>query len=142
MLSAGMWVGAHSDNLNVVSLYAPDDFKRQVSLCRGFLDSLGMPLTWAYPGGYIGSFHTAHDDILKQHGFSLRFSTLEMPRNSQGSNYVQGRYVVRKNTSDRYFRSALAGGLQLLRFYKKTKAKFRPMPRNKAGRIDTARSST
>ena len=142
LLSAGMWVGAHSDDLNVASLYSPDDFERQVSLCHGFLDSLGMPLAWAYPGGYIGSFDTVHDDILKQHEFSLRFSTLEMPRNSQGSNHVQGRYVVRKNTSDRYFRSALAGGLQLLRFYKKTKAKFWPMPRKKAGRIDTAGSLT
>lgn len=141
LLSQGMWVGAHSDDLNVASWSTPDDFKRHASICREFLDSVGMPLTWAYPGGYIGSFKTAHDDILKQHGFRLRFSTLEMPCDPRDSKRVQGRYVIRRNCSDRYFRAALAGGLHLLRFYKEVRARILPMPRIKAGRIGAARLS-
>ena len=139
LLAAGMWVGAHSDDLNVVSTVAPDEFERQVVPCREFLESLGMPLTWAYPGGYIGSFQNAHDDILRKQGFSLRFSTLDMPCDPQDMDRVQGRYVIRKNCSDRYYRSALAGGLQLLRIYKKAKARIRPNSRSYNGKNDIPR---
>jgi len=139
LLAAGMWVGAHNNDRTVASLYSPDDFEAEVVSCREYLESLGMPLIWAYPGGYIGSFQETHDDILRQHGFNLRFSTLEEPCDLQDSNRVQGRYVIRRNCSDRYFRSALAGGLQMLRIYKKTMAKIWPASRSRADMTDFPR---
>ena len=125
LLAAGMWIGAHNNQHKVVSSYAPEDFESEVALCREYLDSFGMPLSWAYPGGYIGSFRKIHDDILRQQGFNLRFSSLEEPCDPDDSDRVQGRYVIRQNCSDRYFRSALEGGLQMIRIYKKTKAMIR-----------------
>jgi peptidoglycan/xylan/chitin deacetylase (PgdA/CDA1 family) len=140
LLSAGMWIGAHSDNLRVVSLFASDEFERKVAKYREFLESLGMPLTWAYPGGYIGSFDSKHDEILTRCGFNLRFSTLEKPAENRNPRSVQGRYVIRKNCTNRYFRSALAGGLQLLRWYKVARAKILPISRAKNGVIGSAGS--
>ena len=142
LLSGGMWVGAHSDNLRVVSRFASDEFERKVSKHREFLESLGMPLTWAYPGGHIGSFDTKHDEILTQYGFDLRFSTLEMPCDDQNPHRVQGRYVIRKNCTRRYFRSALAGGLQLLRWYKVARAKLLPISGSTNGAIGSDRSAS
>jgi peptidoglycan/xylan/chitin deacetylase (PgdA/CDA1 family) len=125
LLAAGMWIGAHNYQHMVVSSYTPEDFVSEVALCREYLDSLGMPLSWAYPGGHIGSYREIHDDILRQQGFDLRFSSLEEPCDPHDSNRVQGRYVIRQNCSDRYFRSALEGGLQMIRIYKKIKAMIR-----------------
>jgi peptidoglycan/xylan/chitin deacetylase (PgdA/CDA1 family) len=139
LLSAGMWIGAHSNQRTVASLYSADDFGAEVASCREFLDSLGMPLAWAYPGGFIGSFPQTHDDILRQQGFNLRFSTLDEPCDPRHSNRVQGRYVIRQNCSDRYFRSALAGGLQMLRIYKKILGKVWPASKSRTGMIDAPR---
>jgi hypothetical protein len=136
LLSAGMWIGAHSNQRIVASLYSADDFGAEVASCREFLDSLGMPLAWAYPGGFIGSFKRTHDDILRQQGFKLRFSTLDEPCDPRDPTRVQGRYVIRQNCTDRYFRSALAGGLQLLRIYKMVLAKVWPASRSRTGMID------
>lgn len=139
LLSAGMWVGAHSNQRIVASLYSADDFEAEVVSCREYLDSLGMPLVWAYPGGFIGSFTKTHDDILRQQGFDLRFSTLDEPCDPRDPNRVQGRYVIRQNCNDRYFRSALAGGLQLLPIYKKIVARVWPAARSRTGMIDAPR---
>ncbi|HOC42276.1 MAG TPA: polysaccharide deacetylase family protein [Thermoanaerobaculales bacterium] len=136
LVAAGMWIGAHSNQRIVASLYSADEFRAEVASCREFLNSLGMPLAWAYPGGFIGSFTKTHDDILRQQGFSLRFSTLDEPCDPQDPDRVQGRYVIRQNCNDRYFRSALAGGLQLLRIYKRVLAQGWPASRSRTGMID------
>lgn len=139
LLSAGMWVGAHNNDRTVASLFDSEEFSHQVTLCREYLRSLGMPLSWAYPGGFIGSFRESHEDILKEQGFDIRFSTLEMPCEVTDAARVQGRYVIRQHCSDRYFRSALAGGLQMLRVYKEVKAKMWPASRSRKAMTDVPR---
>ena len=139
LLKAGMWIGGHSNERIVASLYAPADFEAEVASCRNFLVSLGMPLMWAYPGGYIGSFKESHDHILRENGFQLRFSTLEGPCDPRDPSRVQGRYVLRRNCSDRYFLSALAGGLEMLRVYKKARARIWPASTSRSDMIDVPR---
>jgi peptidoglycan/xylan/chitin deacetylase (PgdA/CDA1 family) len=139
LLSAGMWIGAHNNDRTVASLYEPEDFEREVVLCREYLESIDMPLCWAYPGGYIGSFDNAHDEILKEQGFGLRFSTLEKPCDPLDLGHVQGRYVIRRDCSDRYFNAVLAGGLQMLRVYKEILAKVWPASKSRGGMTDVPR---
>ena len=122
LLSAGMFVGAHGNRHIPAVRIGPAEFRRDVEVCRAFLLGLGMPLTWAYPGGYVGSFRTYHERILLDHGFAIRFSTLEgVCRPSPPR--VQPRYVIRQHSSVRYVRAALRGGLQLVSLVKR----FRPL---------------
>ena len=81
-----------------------------------------MPLTWAYPGGQPGSYRDWQDRVLRQHGFELRFSTLEGAFRPDRPDAVQCRYVIRHGSSARYFRSALDGGLQLVSWLKRANA--------------------
>lgn len=118
LLSAGMWIGAHNTVHTLAAAYTARAFAKEVAECKRFLLGLGMPLTWAYPGGHPGSFYKAHEEVLLDHGFSLRFSTLEGPCRFDDPDRAQGRYVIRRNCSPRYFRTALDGGLQLVRYCK------------------------
>lgn len=118
LLRAGMFVGAHGNHHIPAVRISPAVFRREVEACRTFLQGLGMPLTWAYPGGYIGSFRDYHEQILLDHGFTVRFTTLEGVCRPSPLR-VQSRYVVRQHSSARYVRAALHGGLQLVSFAKR-----------------------
>ena len=121
LLNAGMLVGVHGHRHVPAANIGPHEFDRDVKACRTFLKALGMPLTWAYPGGYIGSFHDYHEQILLDHGFTIRFATLEgVYRHSPER--VQPRYVIRRQNSTRYVRAALRGGLQLVSIMKRLEA--------------------
>lgn len=113
LLRAGMFVGAHGNRHMAVAPIGAREFVVETGICRAFLEGLGMPLTWAYPGGHIGSFRDYHEQILRDQGFSIRFSTLEgMCR--PASLQVQPRYVIRRFSSLRSVRAAVRGGLQLV----------------------------
>jgi peptidoglycan/xylan/chitin deacetylase (PgdA/CDA1 family) len=121
LLSAGMFVGAHGNHHTPAVQLGPLDFLHEVEACRTYLQALGMPLTWAYPGGYIGSFRDYHERILLDQGFTTRFGTLEgvcrpSPRR------VQPRYVIRRHSSMRYLQAGLHGGLQLVTLMKHIQA--------------------
>jgi peptidoglycan/xylan/chitin deacetylase (PgdA/CDA1 family) len=121
LLGAGMTVGAHGKHHRLVVKMGPAEFTREVAVCRDFLQSFGMPLTWAYPGGHIGSYRQHHEQILRDYGFATRFVTLEgvcrpSPRR------VQPRYVIRRQSSIRYLRAAVGGGLQLVALAKRLRA--------------------
>jgi len=125
LLAAGMLVGAHGNHHVPAVQIRPTEFVYEVAACRAFLLALGMPLTWAYPGGYIGSFRDYHERILLDHGFTVRFTTLEgvcrpSPRRAQS------RYVIRRLSSVRYVRAALRGGLQFVRLGKRVRALVEP----------------
>jgi peptidoglycan/xylan/chitin deacetylase (PgdA/CDA1 family) len=122
LLSAGMMIGAHGFRHVPAVDIAPDRFAADASACASFLESLGMPLTWAYPGGHIGSFTSVHERILADHGFRIRFSTLDGLCRPDHLDRVQGRYVIRRDSSIRYVRSALSGGLGAITALKKLKA--------------------
>jgi peptidoglycan/xylan/chitin deacetylase (PgdA/CDA1 family) len=140
LLEAGMWVGAHSNQRIPACLYdTSQEFEEEVTSSREYLESLGMPLIWAYPGGFIGSYEKMHDDILRRQGFDLRFSTVEGPCDPRDSGRVQGRYVIRRNCNDRYFRSAIEGGLQVLSLYKTIRAKIWPASKSRADLADYPR---
>jgi peptidoglycan/xylan/chitin deacetylase (PgdA/CDA1 family) len=121
LLGAGMFVGAHGNHHIPAVRIGPAEFQREVLACRGFLQGLGMPLTWAYPGGYIGSFRDYHERILLDYGFAIRFTTLEGVYRPS-SQHAQSRYVIRRCSSGRYVRAALRGGLQFVRFGKRVRA--------------------
>lgn len=125
LVGAGMAVGAHNNRHVVAAFQDPDEFAREVAACRAFLEELGMPLAWAYPGGHPGSFGPAHEAVLREHGFASRFTTLERPV-EPGADRPQGRYVVRRDSSVRYVRAALAGGLGLVRAAKRIRARVTP----------------
>jgi len=121
LLRAGMFVGAHGNHHIPAVEIGPAEFRREVEVCRAFLLGLGMPLTWAYPGGYVGSFRAYHERILLDHGFAIRFSTLEGVCRPSPLR-VQPRYVIRQRSSARYVRAALRGGLQLVSLGKRLRA--------------------
>jgi peptidoglycan/xylan/chitin deacetylase (PgdA/CDA1 family) len=121
LLSAGMFVGAHGNRHVAAVEIGPVEFLREVEVCRAFLQGLGMPLTWAYPGGHIGSFRGYHEQILLDHGFTIRFATLEGVCRPSPQR-VQPRYVIRQHSSARYVRAALSGGLQLVSLGKQVRA--------------------
>jgi len=121
LVRKGMAIGAHGyHHVPAVSLDART-FAAEVAHCATFLRSYEMPLTWAYPGGHIGSFRPLHERILEDQGFKVRFSTLEglFRKAALG---VQCRYVIRRESSDRYVRAALRGGLQLVTIAKRLAA--------------------
>lgn len=121
LLGAGMFVGAHGNHHIPAVELGPAEFLREVEACRAFLQGLGMPLTWAYPGGYIGSYRGYHEQILLDRGFTVRFATLEgLCRPSPLR--VQPRYVIRQHSSARYVRAALGGGLQVVSLVKRVRA--------------------
>jgi len=119
LIDAGMFIGAHGFRHTLVHTIDPADFVQDVRRCAAFLHSLDMPLTWAFPGGHIGSFTSIHDQILQDHGFDVRFSTLEGIYHSGIRARVHGRYVIRRDSSDTYVEAAVSGGLQLLRVAKR-----------------------
>jgi len=121
LLGAGMFVGAHGNRHVPAIKLGPAEFRREVEACRAFLRGLGMPLTWAYPGGYIGSFRDYHEHILLDHGFTIRFATLEGVCRPAPLR-VQPRYVIRQQSSARYVRAALRGGLQLVNLGKRVRS--------------------
>jgi peptidoglycan/xylan/chitin deacetylase (PgdA/CDA1 family) len=121
LLRAGMFVGAHGNHHIPAVKIGAAEFVQEVETCRAFLHGLGMPLTWAYPGGYIGSFRDFHEHILLDQGFTIRFGTLEgVCRPSP--HRVQPRYVIRQHSSARYVKAALRGGLQLVAMTKRLRA--------------------
>ena len=122
LVDAGMWIGAHNNHHVPACEFDELAFASEVEACRRFLSRLDMPLIWAYPGGHIGSFDRRHERILIDHGFSFRFSTLEGPCRPADTASVQNRYVIRRGVTTRYFRAALAGGLQFVRYCKRFKA--------------------
>jgi peptidoglycan/xylan/chitin deacetylase (PgdA/CDA1 family) len=121
LLRAGMFVGAHGNRHVPAVRIGPAEFRREVEVCRAFLQGLGMPLTWAYPGGYIKSFRDYHEHILLDQGFTIRFGTLEGVCRPSALR-VQPRYVIRRHSSLRYVRAALRGGLQLVSLAKRAGA--------------------
>lgn len=121
LLSAGMFVGAHGNRHIPAVEIGPAEFSGDVKACRVFLEGLGMPLTWAYPGGYIGSFREYHEHILLDQGFTIRFGTLEGVCRPSPLR-VQPRYVIRHHSSARYVRAALRGGLQFVSLVKRLRA--------------------
>lgn len=121
LLSSGMYIGAHGNRHIPAARIGAEEFCRDVEACRAFLWALGMPLTWAYPGGYVGSFQGYHEHILLDHGFTIRFSTLEGVCRPSPQR-VQPRYVVRQQSSRRYLRAALRGGLQFVSLAKRLRA--------------------
>ena len=125
LLAAGMEVGAHSATHRVASAMREGEFAREVAACATFLGELGMPLTWAYPGGHIGSYGAAHERILREHGFAVRFSTLEGPCRPADATRAHGRYVIRRDSTPRYVRAAIDGGLQVMALAKRARALVR-----------------
>ncbi len=121
LVDGGMFVGAHGNHHVPAAALAPAEFTREVQACRRFLETLGMPLTWAYPGGYLGSYRREHEEILVDQGFTVRFTTLEGSCQPRGSGPCS-RYVLRRHSSPHYFKAALGGGLQLVRLGKQARA--------------------
>lgn len=121
LLGAGMFVGAHGNRHIPAVEIGPAEFLHDVKACRAFLEGIGMPLTWAYPGGYIGSFREYHEHILLEEGFTIRFGTLEGVCRPSPLR-VQPRYVIRQHSSPRYVRAALRGGLQFVSLVKRLRA--------------------
>ncbi len=121
LLGQGMTVGAHYDRHVLAAGESLEAFAHGVDRCAAFLESIGMPLTWAYPGGHRGSFRAHHERILRQRGFQVRFSTLEGRIHADRLDRPQGRYVMRRDTTDRYLAAALRGGLGLIRLAKRAR---------------------
>lgn len=122
LLAAGMHVGAHGYEHVAAAETPRGAFARAARDCAAFLTSLGMPLRWAYPYGHLGSFGAEHERILRDHGFALRFSTLEGRCDPADAGRAQGRYVIRRDSTPRYVRAAAGGGLQLVRLAKRLRA--------------------
>ncbi len=123
LAAAGMAIGAHGHRHIRVAELPVVDFARDVAECRAFLERLGMPLVWAYPGGDPGSFTPEHDAILADAGFAVRFTTVEGPlRPGPGPH---PRYVIRSGSSDRYVQAAAAGGLGLVAAAKRLRSRWR-----------------
>lgn len=125
LLAAGMHVGAHGYAHVAAVELPPDAFERAARDCAAFLTALGMPLRWAYPYGHLGSFGAVHERILRDHGFALRFSTLEGRCDPADDGRPQGRYVIRRDSTRRYVRAAAGGGLQLVGLAKRLRAATR-----------------
>ena len=122
LLAAGMFVGAHGNQHATAGTRRPTEFATDVRTCAAFLKSLGMPLTWSYPGGYVRSFDDVHERILLDHGFDLRFSTMEGVSVFTDRRNAQPRYVIRRDSSLGYVRAAMRGGLQLVSLFKRLRA--------------------
>ena len=122
LLAAGMFVGAHGNHHVTASTRRPAEFAADVRSCARFLTALGMPLTWSYPGGYLGSFGDDHERILRDHGFDLRFSTMEGVCVLTDPRHPQARYVIRRDNTLGYARAAMRGGLQLVGLCKRLRA--------------------
>ena len=124
LLDAGMAVGAHGRrHVRYVDL-EPEEVAADVEVCRTFLQDLGMPLLWAYPGGDPGSFTAEQDEALRRAGFTQRFTTVEGPMRA-GGHRPQPRYVIRADSSDRYVAAAARGGLQLVAMAKRVRRTVR-----------------
>lgn len=122
LLAAGMFVGAHGNQHATASTRRPAEFAMDVRTCATFLKALGMPLTWSYPGGYLRSFDDVHERILLDHGFDLRFSTMEGVSVFTDHRHPQPRYVIRRDSTLGYVRAAMQGGLQLVSLLKRLRA--------------------
>ena len=137
LLGAGMFVGAHGNRHIPAVEIGPAEFLRDVKACRAFLEGMGMPLTWAYPGGYIGSFREYHEHILLDQGFTVRFGTLEGVCRPSPLR-VQPRYVIRQHSSARYVRAALSSGLQFVSLAKRLRALPTYAVLNRGARMGTS----
>lgn len=128
LLAAGMHVGAHGFRHRRVRNIEGEAFASDVRRCADFLRALGVPLTWAYPGGHIGSFHPLHERILADQGFAIRLTTHEsvVPLGADAGRW--GRYVIRNSSSARYVRAAAQGRLQCLGIAKRLRGGLRPSP--------------
>ncbi|MEL6673589.1 MAG: polysaccharide deacetylase family protein [Bacteroidota bacterium] len=121
LLAGGQLIGAHNARHEVVAELSLEKFLKYVEICRDFLLSLDQPLIWAYPGGFLGSYTPAHDKILRELGFQIRFSTLEGPCTPATLPEVQRRYVLRINSSQSYVKAAINGRMRELALFKKSK---------------------
>lgn len=118
LVGAGMEIGAHNATHRVAASFSVPQFKAAVLRCREFLEAFNMPLTWAYPGGNVGSYQRYHERILIDEGFSVRFSSVEGVCRPTRLDRPQRRYVMRNTISARYFVCALSGGLQAIALMK------------------------
>jgi peptidoglycan/xylan/chitin deacetylase (PgdA/CDA1 family) len=122
LVSRGMAVGAHNDRHRAPATQPLDEFARDVDRCRAFLECLEMPLTWAYPDDRPGSFGPEHEWVLMDRGFSVRFTTLGERIRPDRLDRPQGRYVIRRDTTDARLRSALRGGLGIVRIFQQARS--------------------
>lgn len=120
LCAAGMVLGAHNAEHQIVSTMGTAELEGAVAACEAFLERYGMRKWWAYPGGYPGSFSSQQDALLRARGF-MRFTTLEGDCSPQQPLELQSRYVLRIHSTVNYLRAALEGRLRILAALKRRK---------------------